>query len=291
MSSSTVDENAFRSPETNPTSKETVPKGIRIAIPIILLCLMIIARFIPSFWENGPSMTWAIGAFGPMLSCLLAVLWWFLLSGASWKEKGSGFGLLVLCLVVCSLLLHPSLAGLSVVITIPLGIAGFTLGLVVMSKSDTFRRLAVASLCCLIFAGPTIMLRNKGAWGNFSFDLEPRWVPSAEEQFLASRKEKSNAESEQIAELGPSEAFPDAEWPGFRGPNRDGVQRGVVFDVDWKANPPKEVWRIKVGPAWSSFAVAGNYLFTQEQRGPEEAIVCYAADSGSELWSSTVESR
>ena len=53
----------------------------------------------------------------------------------------------------------------------------------------------------------------------------------------------------------------------------------VVLDTDWETHPPKEIWRRKVGPGWSSFAVAGRSLFTQEQRGDSEVIACYDADT------------
>jgi len=39
-----------------------------------------------------------------------------------------------------------------------------------------------------------------------------------------------------------------------------------------------------VGPGWSSFAVIGNRACTQEQRGDEEAVVCYDAATGREVW-------
>src|SRR6516225_6469271 len=32
-------------------------------------------------------------------------------------------------------------------------------------------------------------------------------------------------------------------------------------------------------------------LFTQAQRGPKEAVVCYDADSGKEIWKTEVEGR
>lgn len=64
-----------------------------------------------------------------------------------------------------------------------------------------------------------------------------------------------------------------------------------MFASDWQRSPPNELWRIKLGPAWSSFAVADNYLITQEQRGEREAIVCYAADTGHEAWVQEVKSR
>ena len=88
-----------------------------------------------------------------------------------------------------------------------------------------------------------------------------------------------------------SDALTHPEWPGFRGPHRDGVQHGPTLATDWITTPPKLIWKIPVGSGWSSFAVAGQMLFTQEQRGAFETVVCYAADSGLEIWTRQVESR
>ena len=40
----------------------------------------------------------------------------------------------------------------------------------------------------------------------------------------------------------------------------------------------------RVGPAWSSVIVIGGRLFTQEQRGEQEAVVCYDTLTGRSLW-------
>ncbi len=118
--------------------------------------------------------------------------------------------------------------------------------------------------------------------------MDWRWNKSAEEEFLAKRQPDATNSPISAAD---AVAFKKPEWPGFRGPNQDGVQHGFRFSDDWKVNPPKELWRVPVGPAWSSFAVAGKFLVTQEQRAETEAVVCYEAETGKEVWEYTNASR
>ena len=78
--------------------------------------------------------------------------------------------------------------------------------------------------------------------------------------------------------------FTRVEWPGFRGPGRDDVVRGVAIDTDWAASPPVQLWRRPIGPGWSSLAVADGRLYTQEQRGGDEIVACYDAATGKPVW-------
>ncbi|MBL8854300.1 MAG: PQQ-like beta-propeller repeat protein [Planctomycetaceae bacterium] len=280
------EENAKSHSPTEPSQTASAYRPLRIWIPVILLVLMVVARYFMTWFPEVP-MVWMVGSFVPFLLSLVVFGWWVTLSRATWPERFLGVVGIGLVLAITVAVMDPSMRGAPIlVLTLPTTMASFAIGLIAQSRVLQIRRTWVALLLAAIAASGSAMLKNDGATGSFSFGFSWRWQPTPEEEFLAQRSTNLRATRQPTIE-----SFQQPTWPGFRGPERDGSQHGQVFSADWKSQPPKQIWRIKLGPAWSSFAVADQFLVTQEQRGPNEAIVCYDAENGLEVWAREIKSR
>lgn len=75
-----------------------------------------------------------------------------------------------------------------------------------------------------------------------------------------------------------------ADWPQYLGPNRDGTAPADGFNPDWKAKPPTVLWTAPCGGGYSSCAVAGGRVYTQDRQGGSERVLCLDADTGKQLW-------
>jgi len=262
-------------------------RPLRIWIPILLLPAMAFMRFVPDLVPNGPSMIWMASSFGPFLIGLLVVLWWVLASRARWFERVIGVVGLVAAVVIEQAVCHPSMRGpLLVVLTIPVAIAAFAIGAILCGRTPSIRRTWVAVGLAFLGAGASALLRTDGVWGNFAFGFDWRWRPTAEQLADEALREAGRGiGAERVDDQTLLTALAAAPWPRFRGPEGNSAQTGRRFNEDWNAHPPREVWRHRIGPAWSSFVVGGDRLFTQEQRLQNEVVACYDAKSGAPIWS------
>ncbi|HEX8912854.1 MAG TPA: PQQ-binding-like beta-propeller repeat protein [Humisphaera sp.] len=224
-----------------------------------------------------------LAVLGLLVFLLLGVVaWWLCRRGVRWRDKGLVLGVGLVALGVgTGFLVHPSLMGpgfvllaLPYVLTV-LAITG-VIGARLPAGTGRWLALAAAAVVWAIFP----LLRADGVDGQQRWGLHWRWTPTPEQQYLAERAAAGKA-----TKAGDVVASP-TDWPGFRGASRDGIARGVTpASTTWSAAVPTKLWRHKIGPGWSSMAVAAGRVYTQEQRGSAEAVVCLDADTGLEIWS------
>lgn len=253
----------------------------------VLLAIMLVTRLSPQLMTEPNDWVWMVAAFGPVLGSLGILLWWISLSRARWHERLVGFFATVGLGVVIGVLVDPSMRGPGMmVMMIPMGMAGFAIGAILMARQLTFRRTLIALVLMTLGFSFSLLVRNEGMWGNYAMGLKWRWTPTSEDKVMARADTDADIDTERF-----QDAIANPQWPGFRGPNRDGVQTDVLISSDWKSHPLELVWKVPVGPGWSSFAVAGDLLFTQEQRGANEVVVCYDAKTGNEVWAHEFTAR
>lgn len=78
---------------------------------------------------------------------------------------------------------------------------------------------------------------------------------------------------------------PAAEWPGWRGPERNAISPETGLLQSWPQGGPRLVWQIKTaGEGYSGPAVARGFLVTMGNRDEDEYVLCYSVNDGRELW-------
>src|SRR5262245_31348284 len=220
----------------------------------------------------------AIGA----LVTLLFLIWWLAASRVPWAERFLMLGTAVLAGLGAALLSDRSVGAVFLLPGLPLVLTAWAVVLFVTRRRPArTRRLVLAAALCLAW-GVFTLVRTEGSAGDGQPVVRWRWRPTAEEIYLAGLGRDGDAAA--ASSLRMAVSLQPGDWPGFRGPNRDGDLRGVRLATDWDAAPPQLVWRRRIGPAWSSVAVVGDRLFTQEQMGDFEAVVCLDAATGHTAW-------
>lgn len=76
-----------------------------------------------------------------------------------------------------------------------------------------------------------------------------------------------------------------ADWPTWRGRNRDDICTETGLLKDWPKDGPPLAWKATgLGEGFSTVAIAGGRIFTIGQRGPSTFIVVLNLSDGSPVW-------
>ena len=270
------------------TDQPTSQKPLRLWPGVVAVVLQWIAWLVVPIVSRDTAIVAMLGAIA---LGLVVVVWWLFFSRAPWVERVGAILLMVVAVVATKRVVHPSIAGGMMGNMLPVyAIPAMSLALVAWAVatrrlSNGLRRaslVAAVVLACGVFT----FLRTGGITGDADSDLHWRWSKTPEERLL------DQASNEPAASTSPpAVVMAGTDWPGFRGPERDGIVRGVRIATDWSASPPVELWRRPIGPGWSSFAVRGDLLYTQEQRGEDEVVACYNVTNGKPVWTHRDKAR
>jgi len=295
-------------------------KPLRLWPGVVIVILQLLVRFAGPVVAPDAIL---YRLLGELALSLAAILWWLFLSRARWFERLGALGLMIVALFATRQVIDVSLATgaqgmLFPFIAIPiLGPALVAWAVATHRLPDRTRRVSMVATI-LLAVGVWALVRTGGfTAGSLHHDLHWRWTKTPEERLVAQPGNAPGAlppvraTAAAPAALAPAPAvaktpekllvarssheppsLPPAppaaetgpEWPGFRGAHRDDIVSGVRIKTDWTASPPVQMWRRPVGPGWSSFAVRGGLIYTQEQRGPDEVVACYKLTTGEPVW-------
>lgn len=269
-------------PSANTSPETRTPPPLRLWPAAVLLVLQFLvqwgySRFATTNVQSGIEL----GVI-PLVAAILLSLWWLLASRTRWLDRVLGY-LLFLAAIACVVYSQDYTAyGLML---LAYAVPAMTTGVVLLLLVTTWvrwpiRRWILAAYligCCALH----MAMRFESVGGNLAPEVSWRWNPSRIERSGAMARYEAHGTATLPAQVTPE------DYPAFRGPARDGRLTGTKFSTDWNT-PPQEVWGREIGPGWSSFIAVGDYLFTQEQRGPDEVVTCYRAATGEEVWTNKV---
>jgi len=293
-----------------PTSR----KPLRLWPGVVIVVLQWLGRFVvPIFVPEALPF----GVIGGLAGGLAIVVWWAFFSRAPRIERLGAVGLMIVAVFATQYILHESIATgamgmLFFILVIPvLSLAFVAWAVASRNLSDVPRRASMV-VTILLACGVWALVRTGGFTNDLDHDFAWRWMETPEERLLAQAGDMPEPplsapaaavthDEQLLAKVGDKPLDPDrgrpaalpsapavkeavANWSGFRGSERDGIIRGLRIATDWSASPPVELWRRPIGPGWSSFAVRGDFLYTQEQRGDDEVVACYKVTTGEPVW-------
>jgi outer membrane protein assembly factor BamB len=260
-------------------------------VPLVLVAVYWVAYVLLALPEI--TMFWRfLVRLVPLAVLLLCfTVWWLVRGPVKLRYRFLVVAWSVVCAIVGTVAMHRTVLGLAIWIwLLPIMFTVWAVWLWLSRTAGERRRLAgmlvIPALCVI----PGLLVRMEGLTGSGAGDFHWRWSPTSEEQLVSQHAAVDQPANGQEARPAPLVADA-ADWTDFRGPQRDATIAGLKIATDWDQHPPRLVWRTRVGPAWSSMIVVGDRLFTQEQRGEDEVVSCFDANTGHEVWAHTEEGR
>jgi outer membrane protein assembly factor BamB len=89
----------------------------------------------------------------------------------------------------------------------------------------------------------------------------------------------------------PPNAVPSgpADWPQWRGPERNGLSKDTGLLKQWPAPGPRQVWSISnLGEGFGSIAIKGDRIYVQGTKGDTSAVFCLNRADGKMVWSAAL---
>jgi outer membrane protein assembly factor BamB len=77
-----------------------------------------------------------------------------------------------------------------------------------------------------------------------------------------------------------------ADWPQWRGPNRDGMVSNAAIPATWP-KALKEEWKVTVGLGHASPVESNGKIYVFTRQGEDEVLLCLDAVTGKEIWRSS----
>jgi len=286
------------------TDEPTLQKPLRLWPGVVAVVLLLLVRFGLKIVVPGIK-GFSLAVQGGLLGALAVVVWWAFFSRAPRSERWGAVILMIAALFATWHIKHESMGPLWLVgYAVPVLCLALVAGAAASRRVSDGRRRAAIVATILFACGVWTLVRTDGIDGDHVAEFGWRWAESPEERLLAQTGDQPTAlpsvpaaaetskepvvtqarDRPAALPAAPAVVKTGAHWPGFRGPDRDGTITGVRIETDWAASPPVELWRRPIGPGWSSFAVRGDLLYTQEQRGDDEVVACYNATTGEPVW-------
>lgn len=280
-----MDEIAVESPAEPVKSQSSF--RLRLWPGVTLVAVLWLAQVIAKTGEPSPNKFMVGLLMIPFVVIIGLLLWTLFASRLRWSDRILIVGTFAAVTIATIAISGDNFPGMALVMYAVPAVASCWVGWLLLTGGLSWPVRRTGVLVNFVAAGIVCsLLRLDGMDGDFASKFNWRWTSTSEQKLLAEL-----SSTVPVSPTKPVAGQPEikldeqsGDWPGFRGPMRDRRVTGVRIKTDWQQSPPKELWRHRVGPGWSSVAVIADRVFTQEQRGEEEDVVCYDANDGHEIW-------